>query len=99
MTDNREPLVDEIHNAEDAIVKYAAFYHALERECPAGFKFLMMINGWRNPFNALHELLKRIYANERLLTMEQKKGYKSRYREMEALVHKYENNTMRELRG
>lgn len=87
-----EPLVIEIRNAEKAIERYAEYYHAKERECPDGFKFLMLVNNWHNPFVALNELLKRIYTNEILLKRQgRKKGYKSRYREMELLVQK-ENN-------
>jgi hypothetical protein len=85
-------LIAEIHNAEKQIEKYAQFYHAKEKDCPDSFKFLMLLNEWHNPFIALNELLKRIYTNEKLLTKEQKKNYKSRYRELEGLVQTYENN-------
>ena len=87
-----EPYITEIRNAERAIENYAMYYHAGENECPDSFKFLMMVNGWHNPFIALNELLKVIYTNEMILKREgQKKGYRSRYREMEMLVQKYAN--------
>lgn len=87
-----EEHVTEIRNAEKAIEEYAAFYHAKENECPDSFKFLMLMNGWHNPFVALNELLKVINKNEMLLKREgKKKGYKSRYREMELLVQRYAN--------
>ena len=87
-----EPLIIEIRNAENAIEKYAKFYHAKESDCPDSFKFLMLVNGWHNPFIALNELLKVIYTNEMILKREgKKKGYRSRYREMEMLVQKHAN--------
>ena len=68
------------------------YYHARENECPDSFKFLMLINGWHSPFVALNELLKVIYTNEMILKREgKKKGYRSRYREMEMLVQKHAN--------
>lgn len=79
-------LIGEIRRAEDCISEYAEFYHSHESECPASFKLLMLINGWRNPFVALNELLKRI----RKRTGE-KTGYRSRYREMAALVQMHSN--------
>lgn len=95
-----EKYVTEIRNAEKEIEKYAQYYHARESDCPESFKFLMLINGWHNPFIALNELLKIIYKNEMLLKRQsKKKGYKSRYREMELLVQKYANDSMRYLRG
>lgn len=84
-------LIEEIHRAEIYIERYAKSYHAKEKDCPIEFKFLMLVNGWHSPFIALNELLKRIYTNERLLTKEQKKGYKSRYRELERLVQECNN--------
>lgn len=86
-----EPLITEIRNAENAIEKYAKFYHAKESECPDSFKFLMMINEWHNPFIALNELLKRIDTNEMILKRESKRTgkkaeYKSRYKEMRSLI-------------
>lgn len=84
-----EPRITEIHNAEKWIEKFAQFYHARESDCPDSFKYLMLVNNWHNPFIALNELLKVIYTNERILTKRQKKGYKSRYRELEGLVQKY----------
>ena len=87
-----EPYITEIRNAERAIENYAMYYHARENECPDSFKFLMMVNGWHCPFIALNELLKVIDTNEMILKREgKKKGYRSRYREMEMLVQKYEN--------
>lgn len=91
-----EPLITEIHNAENAIEKYAKFYHAKESECPDSLKFLMMINEWHNPFVALNELLKRIDTNEMILKRESKKTgkkaeYKSRYKEMRSLIQEYSN--------
>ena len=90
-----EPLITEIHNAEWAIEHYAKYYHARERDCPDSFKFLMLLNGWHNPFVALNELLKVIYTNEMLLKRNgMKKGYKSRYREMESLVQEHANRNI-----
>ena len=87
-----EPYITEIRNAEKAIENYAMYYHARENECPDSFKFLMMANGWHSPFIALNELLKVIYTNEMILKREgKKKGYRSRYREMEMLVQKHAN--------
>ena len=88
-----EPLITEIRNAENAIEKYAKFYHAKESECPDSFKFMMLINGWHSPFVALNELLKRIDTNETLLKRKQKatglkSGYKSRYKEMRELLQR-----------
>lgn len=87
-----EPYITEIRNAERAIENYAMYYHARENECPDSFKFLMLVNGWHSPFVALNELLKVIYTNEMILKREgKKKGYRSRYREMEMLVQKHAN--------
>ena len=87
-----EPYITEIRNAEKAIENYAMYYHAKENECPDSFKFLMLVNGWHNPFITLNELLKVIYTNEMILKREgKKKGYRSRYREMEMLVQKHAN--------
>ena len=89
-----EGLIDEIRRAESCIERYAGFYHALESDCPADFKLLMLLNCWHNPFIALNELLRRIYNNETLLRRERKRVgkkplYKSRYRELERLVKRY----------
>ena len=85
-------LIGEIRRAEDCISEYAEFYHSHESECPASFKLLMLINGWRNPFVALNELLKVIDKNEMILRRGgKKKGYKSRYREMRNLVQWHSN--------
>lgn len=89
-------LIGEIRRAEDCILEYAEFYHSHESECPASFKLLMLINGWRNPFVALNELLKVIDKNEMLLKRIRKRtgektGYRSRYREMAALVQMHSN--------
>lgn len=91
-----EEYVTEIHNAEYALEKYAPYYHARESECPNGFKFLMLMNGWRSPFVALNELLKVICTNEMLLKRKQKQTgvkvkYKSRYRELEGMLQEYVN--------
>lgn len=87
-----EPNITEIRNAEKAIESYAMYYHARENECPDSLKFLMLVNGWHSPFIALNELLKVIYTNEMILKREgKKKGYRSRYREMEMIVQKYAN--------
>jgi hypothetical protein len=91
-----ETLITEIRNAENAIEKYAKFYHAKESECPDSFKFLMMINEWHNPFVALNELLKRIDTNEGLMKREKKRtgekpAYKSRYKELRELLQKEVN--------
>ena len=88
-----EPLLTEIRNAETAIEKYARFYHAKESECPDSFKFMMLFNGWKSPFVALNELIKRINTNETLLKRKQKatgikSGYKSRYKEMRELLQR-----------
>lgn len=84
---NRDLILEEIRGAEYNIELYAPCYHAKESECPDAFKFLMLLNGWHNPIVALNELLKVIYTNEMLLkSYGMKKGYKSRYREMERLV-------------
>lgn len=40
-----EEFVTEIHNAENAIERYAKYYHARESECPDSFKYIMLING------------------------------------------------------
>lgn len=93
-----EPLITEIRNAENAIEKYAKFYHAKESECPDSFKFLMLINSWHNPFIALNELLKRIYTNEMILKREfkrtgKKAEYKSRYKEMRSLIQECANSS------
>ena len=94
-----DEMITEIHNAEKAIENYARFYHSKETECPISFKFLMLINEWRNPFNALSELLKRIYTNELLLKREKtacrKFMYKSRYKEMRELIQKAANDGTR----
>lgn len=87
-----EPYITEIRNAEKAVENYAMYYHARESECPDSLKFLMLVNGWHSPFIALNELLKVISTNEMILKREgKKKGYRSRYREMEMLVQKYAN--------
>lgn len=88
-----EEYITEIHNAEEAIEKYAKYYHARRFECPDSFKFLMFFNGWCSPFVALNELLKVIDKNEMLLKRKQKEtgiksGYKSRYREMMSLIQR-----------
>ena len=78
--------------AEDYDIQnnFAQTDHAKESDCPDSFKFLMLLNGWHNPFVALNELLKVIYTNEMLLKRNgMKKGYKSRYREMEKLVQEH----------
>lgn len=91
-----EKHITEIRNAEKAIEKYARYYHATERECPDSFKFLMLINGYHSPFEAINELLKVIDTQEMLLKREQKKsgiknGYKSRYKELRGYVQKCVN--------
>jgi hypothetical protein len=92
---NRDSIIEEIRGAEYNIELYAPYYHARESECPDAFKFLMLLNGWRNPFVALNELLKVIYTNEMLLKRNgMKKGYKSRYREMEKLVQEHVNRNI-----
>lgn len=92
-----EPLITEIRNAENAIEKYAKFYHAKESECPDSFKLLMLVNGWSSPFVALNELLKRIDTNEGLMKREKKRtgekpAYKSRYKELRELLQKEVNS-------
>lgn len=93
-----ENLIDEIKRAEQNIEQFASEYYANENECPTKLKFLMLINGWQNPFVALNELLKRIDSNEMLLKRAKKNGavfqYKSRYKEMYELVHKYSCKTI-----
>ena len=87
---NRDLILEEIRGAEYNIELYAPCYHAKESDCPDAFKFLMLLNGWHNPFVALNELLKVICTNEMLLKRNGiKKGYKSRYRELELLVQKH----------
>ena len=91
-----EELINSIRNAEYFIEQNAPYHHAMESECPDSFKFLMLLNGWHNPFIALNELLKVIYTNEMLLKKNgMKKGYKSRYREMEKLIQ--EHSTTKEM--
>ena len=93
----KEELINRIRNAEYFIEQNAAYYHAKESDCPDSFKFLMLLNGWHNPFVALNELLKVIYTNEMLLKRNgMKKGYKSRYRKMEKLVQ--EHSTAKEMK-
>lgn len=92
---NRDSIIEEIRRAEYNIELYAPYYHARESDCPDSFKFLMLLNGWHNPFAALNELLKVIYTNEMLLKRNgMKKGYKSRYREMERLVQEHANRNI-----
>ncbi len=92
-----EELIAEIRRAEHNIEQFAQEYYAKENECSAELKFLMLINGWQNPFIALNELLKRIDADEMLLKKAKKNGevfqYKSRYKEMRELIHIYANKT------
>lgn len=90
-----EEFVTEIHNAENAIERYAKYYHARESECPDSFKYIMLINGWGSPFVALRELLKVIERNEGLLKKKKretgvKTSYKSRLREMQGLIRSAE---------
>lgn len=92
-----ETLITEIRNAEGAIERYAKCYHARERDCPDSFKLLMLVNGWRSPFVALNELLKRIDTNEELMKREKKRtgekpAYKSRYKELRELLQKEVNS-------
>ena len=92
---NKDELINRIRNAEYFIEQNAPYYPARESDCPDSFKFLMLLNGWRNPFVALNELLKVIYTNEMLLKRNgMKKGYKSRYRELELLVQKHANRNI-----
>lgn len=93
----KQELINRIRNAEYFIEQNAPYYHAKESDCPDSFKFLMLLNGWHNPFIALNELLKVIYTNEMLLKKNgMKKGYKSRYREMEKLIQ--EHSTAKEMK-
>lgn len=85
----------EIHNAENAIERYAKYYHARESKCPDSFKYIMLINGWGSPFVALRELVKVIEQNEGLLKKKKKEtgiktSYKSRLREMQGLIRSAE---------
>ena len=92
---NKDELINRIRNAEYFIEQNAPYYHARESDCPDAFKFLMLLNGWHNPFLALNELLKVICTNEMLLKRNgMKKGYKSRYRELELLVQKHANRNI-----
>lgn len=89
-------LVAEIKRCETHIEDYASFYHAKEADCCDSFKFLMLINGWQNPFVALNEMLKRIDGNEMLIKRFKKEygfkvDYKSRKRELTELVQNYAN--------
>lgn len=91
-----EPYITEIHNAEKAIENYVRYYHSRERDCPYGFKFLMLVNEWSSPFIAINELLKRIDTNETLLKRECKKtgrkaDYKSRYKYLKSLIQEEVN--------
>lgn len=91
-------LIDEIQFAEKNIIKYAKYYHAKEKDCPDSFKFLMLMNGWQNPFVALNELLKRIDSDEMILKREAKRTgqkYKSRYKEMRELIQGAVNDSLR----
>ena len=93
-------LIDEIRLAEKNIIKYAKYYYAKENDCPDSFKFLMLMNGWQNPFVALNELLKRIDSDEMILKREAKRtgektGYKSRYKEMRELIQGAINDSLR----
>lgn len=62
-----QDLKDEINKADELIRKYVGFYHAREEDCPADFKFLMLMNNWTSPFIALNELLKVIDTDKMLL--------------------------------
>jgi hypothetical protein len=89
-------LMKEIHRAENALEEYSDYYHAREKDTPESFKFLMYLNGWQSPFEAINELLKRIDTNEMLLKRYQKEtgkklAYKSRYKELRQLVQKKVN--------
>lgn len=99
---NKEELINRIRNAEYFIEQNTPYYHAKESDCPDSFKFLMLLNGWHNPFVALNELLKVIDKNEMLIKRASKQGavidYKSRYKEMFLLVQKEVNKNGGELR-
>lgn len=86
-----EPLITEIRNAENAIERFAKYYHAKESDCPDSFKFMMLLNGWKSPFVALNELIKVIERNEQFLKKKQnetgiKPNYRSRLRETHGLI-------------
>ena len=90
-------LLSEIRAAEKVLEENCMYYHARESECPAGFRLIMLLNGWPSPFVALNELLKVIERDEIILKRRwkntgRKPRYRSRHRELMLLLQRYAND-------
>lgn len=62
-----EELIKETENAFAQLQGCIPSYWKLEADASRQTKFIMLVNNWHSPFEACHELVKRIETNEQML--------------------------------